>query len=62
MSDVPVISGDDRVACQHCYARVAFTGGEPTAAWIDQDAKNAADILFCAPGLLHAPMPKIMVR
>lgn len=54
----PVVPGDDRVACQHCPARVQFTGA-PALAWIDPDAKDQATILFCAPQIWHKPMPTV---
>lgn len=51
MSDVPVVPGDDRTACQHCSARV-------TGAGVNPDGKGG-ELLECAPGLRHKPMPEI---
>lgn len=62
---VPVYPGDDRVACQHCTARVKFTG-EPEQAWIDPDGDRST-FWWCVPAtdvreaIWHAPMPSVRV-
>lgn len=55
MNAVPVVPGDDRVACQHCPARIKPTSvGE----WIDPDAVTGW-IAWCRPGMRHKPMPTV---
>lgn len=67
MSTVPVVPGDGRVACQHCPARIEFSG-EPALTWIDPDAADAPGVLWCVAGngdtraaIWHKPMPTVRV-
>lgn len=61
----PVVPGDGRVACQHCPARVEFSGEGPTAAWMDPDAASPDRVLWCTPAtsvrvaIWHKPMPTV---
>ena len=66
MSAVPVVPGDGRVACQHCTARVEFSGA-PALTWIDPDSVDAAGVLWCTratdvrEAIWHKPMPTVRV-
>lgn len=58
---------EERVPCQHCPARIQFTGEGPAAAWIDPDAADSSRILWCVPAtdvrdaIWHKPMPSVQV-
>jgi hypothetical protein len=61
-----VVPGDDRVACQHCPARVRYAGS-PSLAWIDDDASDSSGLLWCLPAadtrqaIWHKPMPTVRI-
>jgi hypothetical protein len=60
---VPVVPGDGRVACQHCPARIQFTGA-PELTWIDPDGDRSG-FWWCVPAtdvraaIWHQPMPRV---
>jgi hypothetical protein len=69
VSAVPVVPGDDRVACQHCPARVMLVTVDlavpgpygPNLAWTNPDSYTPEQTFWCTPGIWHKPMPTVRV-